>query len=296
VVIDVKEVNKKTGDVKEIEQTKIIEQIRENLLPERKNTFDPKNLNEGECGICQELPNNLAVLSCCGNVVCVVCIIEWMKKLGKQTECIYCRKLLGFHKLIYIPSLDHDKLKTKVTAPLESKKTKIETLLEIIQTKIQSEETRILIFGGQQRTSHGFELNTFENISKGLLRIGVDCGVVKGNRNTRNKKVTDYKKGRVKVLFLDSPESYAGLDLPETTDIIIMNELEICLEEQAIGRAQRFGRKKELQVHKLIYGEEGEIDETRRIDDHVDVEEDVVDIEYSDAEDERSVADYVVTY
>ena len=43
----------------------------------------------------------------------------------------------------------------------------------------------------------------------------------------------------------------AGLNLQETTDIILFHDLSIEREQQVLGRALRLGRKNPLVVHRL---------------------------------------------
>ena len=44
----------------------------------------------------------------------------------------------------------------------------------------------------------------------------------------------------------------AGINLTETTDIILYHEMTISTQNQIIGRAQRIGRKDPLHIHHLI--------------------------------------------
>jgi SNF2 family DNA or RNA helicase len=93
---------------------------------------------------------------------------------------------------------------------------------------------------------------TFANIHQILGTNSISYRELKGQTTTRNKVLEKFKKGGIKVLFLNSKNNGAGINLQEATDIILYHRLSGDLETQVVGRANRIGRKNNLFVHQLI--------------------------------------------
>ena len=74
---------------------------------------------------------------------------------------------------------------------------------------------------------------------------------LRGTKEKRDNTIDSYKTGNVNVLLLNTIHSGAGLHLPETTDIIMYHRLHDYQKTQVIGRANRIGRKINLNVHYL---------------------------------------------
>ena len=68
----------------------------------------------------------------------------------------------------------------------------------------------------------------------------------------REKNIYAFKTGEINVLFLNSKNNGAGINLQEATDIILYHKMNENLETQILGRANRIGRDIELKVHHLI--------------------------------------------
>ena len=68
---------------------------------------------------------------------------------------------------------------------------------------------------------------------------------------TRDKIIHDYKFQDTNVLCLNSVNNGAGINLQETTDIILYHKMQPHMETQIIGRSNRIGRKTNLSVHHL---------------------------------------------
>ena len=79
----------------------------------------------------------------------------------------------------------------------------------------------------------------------------IEYTLIKGNSATRQKKIDNYKNGSTNVIFLNSNSNGSGLNLEETTDIILYHNMSASTREQIIGRANRIGRVKSLNVHHL---------------------------------------------
>ena len=92
---------------------------------------------------------------------------------------------------------------------------------------------------------------SFPLIHRVLQENNVSFKELQGQTGTRNKTITQFKKGDIRVMFLNSKNNGAGINLQEATDIILYHQLDRDLETQVVGRANRIGRKQELFIHQL---------------------------------------------
>ena len=74
---------------------------------------------------------------------------------------------------------------------------------------------------------------------------------IKGHITTRTKNINKFKTGDINVLFLNSKNNGAGINLQQATDIILYHQMSNDTTKQILGRANRIGREKELNVHYL---------------------------------------------
>lgn len=120
----------------------------------------------------------------------------------------------------------------------KNKKTKISYFLEILK---EIETKKILVFSNYNET--------FVMIKKFLDEQKILYLELKGTKEKRDSAIDNYKSGTINILLLNTIYSGAGLNLEETTDIILWHKLCAYQEIQVLGRANRIGRVKELSVH-----------------------------------------------
>ena len=77
-----------------------------------------------------------------------------------------------------------------------------------------------------------------------------------GNIYSINKSINEYNYGNINVLLLNSNLFGCGLNLQCTTDILFLHKTEPTLENQIIGRAQRYGRKDKLNIWYVMHENE----------------------------------------
>lgn len=92
---------------------------------------------------------------------------------------------------------------------------------------------------------------SFTIIKKYLDEKQISYLELRGTKEKRDNTIDLYKTGNVNVLLLNTIHSGAGLNLQETTDIIMYHRLHDYQKTQVIGRANRIGRKLFLNVHYL---------------------------------------------
>ena len=120
----------------------------------------------------------------------------------------------------------------------ERKITQIEQVINIVKNNTNG---KFLIFSDSDAT--------FDLISNVLENNYIDFKQIKGSARERNSIIQEYKNGKINVILLNTNNNGTGINFPETTDIIFYHKMSDLKEKQAIGRAERIGRKIPLNVH-----------------------------------------------
>ena len=97
---------------------------------------------------------------------------------------------------------------------------------------------------------------TFNKIEKKFVEVGITYHILKGQSSCISKHINDYENKKVQVIMLNAQYFGAGMNLQTTTDLIIYHRFSNEMEEQIIGRAQRYGRKGTLNVYYLLHDNE----------------------------------------
>lgn len=209
-------------------KTRIEEQIKD--LDDRYS-----KMIKGDCNICFETISSPVLEPNCQNIFCGKCLLKWLEK---KNTCPLCRNIVKTEDLIIQTDDIHEKNDIKL---IEKKYvTKENKIADIITNK----DGKFIIFSAND--------NSFISIRNILNEHNITYTEVKGNSNKRVQKIDDFKNGNTKVIFLNSSNNGAGINLQETTDIIIYHEMSESTLNQIIGRANRIGRTVPLNVHHLV--------------------------------------------
>jgi len=198
------------------------------------------NMISGNCGICLDLLINPIMEPNCQNLFCGKCILTWLQT---KQNCPLCRQNIISNQLIYLEkeTKKESEEEKKVEVCIEEKKlSKQETIIKIIKNK---PDGKFLIFSSYDQT--------FEQIYLTLEENNINFKLIKGTKQQIQKTINDFKNGELQVLFLNSKFSGSGINLQETTDIILYHDMTENTKTQLIGRANRIGRKLPLHVHQL---------------------------------------------
>lgn len=202
-------------------------------------------VNNETCGICIDTLNTPSMVKCCNMLFCFACISNWMIQFKKKT-CPNCRSRLTKDTLITI-SKDVG-INKKVVEDKDALLSKEDNIRKLFVEKFSS-ESKILIFTEQD--------NTITKVESILKELGIKYLAYK-KTSTGFTNIKGYTDGDIQVALLNSVSHGAGLNLQMTTDIILFHKMSSELETQAIGRAQRPGRKEVLNVYRLSYDKEYE--------------------------------------
>lgn len=226
----------------QLENTNKVDEIKEKIEKAKSSLENLKNkiqeIENEECPVCYDDFNNQKILTnCCKFVLCNNCIKNLVLTTNK---CPFCRTQIDMKSLIV--STTDDIKESDEKKSFASKKSKPDTVIEIINSKPNG---KFLLFSEFWQT--------FSPISEVLTTNNISWAEIKGTTDTKQKNIKLFKEGKIKVLFLNARHDGTGINLPETTDIILYHKVSSdSLETQIFGRALRLGRTSVLHVHRLL--------------------------------------------
>lgn len=214
--------------IKKIEQKIISLEGKCSGLEERLKSF-----KENNCPICLNEFESPTLTNCCNNLFCLTC-------LAMCNKCPLCRQNVDIKHCTVI----HDKkIDNKIDDDKKEKSlcSKLDNLVTIIK---KNPKGKFLLFSNYD--------GTFENVNKRLNDEGITNNKLVGSSAVINSVIKRFTNGDIRVLMLNALNYGSGLNLQMATDIIIYHQLDIELETQVIGRAQRMGRSNSLNVYYLF--------------------------------------------
>jgi len=228
------------------------------------------------CPICYDDFTNPTITPCCSNKFCLNCIAA---ALGSKSVCPMCKNELVMKNLLVISDRTKEEImmsngegkssKKKTSSDIDSnKETTYDTQLEELKTTAPS-------FGKYENMDKIFNLNRDNPVKKYLIfteyesalnskitsildKYGLTYARIRGSSVSISSMVETYRQAddKINVLLINSKYFGSGLNLENTSDIIILHKMQADIEMQVIGRAQRYGRKTNLNVWKLYYQNE----------------------------------------
>jgi SNF2 family DNA or RNA helicase len=213
-----------------IEEWNSKKRLISNKLLTIENRFE--SMISGNCNICFEKLSNPIMEPSCNNLFCGRCILTWLQT---KQNCPLCRQNIVVNQLIYM-----DENKSIESKSENHKLTKQEMIVKIIKEKPDS---KFIIFSSYDQT--------FDQIHLALADNNINFKLLKGSVQQIQRTINDYKSGDLQVLFLNSKFNGSGINLQETTDIILYHDMSEATKTQLIGRANRIGRTSPLHVHQL---------------------------------------------
>lgn len=226
------------------------------------------------CCICYDAISNQTVAPCCSNSFCFGCINQWISlqqhhnaarasDASRASEsadavCPLCKASLSVSDLLVVtPPADEagtdstsaastSTSAAEVTNPNSSKLANLEAILR--DRCAVAGRRKVLVFSS-------FE-NTFNGIVAMLERAGIYYRFLKGNRFSIRAIEREYREGCLDVLLVNTANYGSGLNLENTTDVVLLHQFGTDIEHQVIGRAQRYGRTDPLKVWVLLHENE----------------------------------------
>lgn len=167
--------------------------------------------------------DNPVVTECCKQLF-NESTIEELYKLNPNVQCPMCRQPLTVIKIVESIPI--------VSINPSSHLTRLENFRNVVSTIYEKTglNTKLLIFSEYNKT--------FELIDEVLSQFPM----LYTKYISDAKLLEKYKKHKINILLLNARSHSAGLNLENTTDIIIYHEMTEDMETQIIGRANRLGR------------------------------------------------------
>jgi SNF2 family DNA or RNA helicase len=188
-------------------------------------------IGTSECKICYTALESPTILLCCSNIFCGRCLLGWFNQWLKST-CPMCRQKVDIKRQMVAVTPEVIEGDTYTKDPL----TKNAALLTICRQR-----KAVLVFANHE--------GALSLILEVLKKGGVDADLYSGRNTTC---IDRFRASELRVLVVD-PRATAGIAIPEATTIVLYHEMHPGLEVQAVGRAQRLGRKGRLEVYRLRY-------------------------------------------
>jgi hypothetical protein len=249
-----------------INKRKAIEDLKYKITCIEERVKDVEN-----CPICYDDFANPAITPCCSNKFCFNCIAA---ALNSKSVCPMCKMELSISKLMMITDKTKDEIKLAQQEKAENVK-KNEKQAVTYDELLENLRIRASEFSKYENMDKIFELNSNQSVKKYLIfteyestlntriasildKWGLTYGRIRGSSSNINNMVQTYKKmdNELNVLLINSKYFGSGLNLENTSDIIIIHKMQADIEMQVIGRAQRYGRVSNLRVWKLYYQNE----------------------------------------
>ncbi len=231
------------------------------------------------CCICCDNICNKTAVPCCDSTFCFKCITKWV--VTRKETCPLCKARLVPNDLLVVqdaavtpvrqvvgPSYSsaaaaqeqeeqqeqeeaEDGRPERIAARLarsgsgSSSLTKLQVLQRIITARRRDEAAKLLIFSSNE--------NTFVEVSRILTSCGMRFAQLKGNGGCVNNILSDYRGSALDALLINTTHYGNGLNLENTTDVILFHRFGTEIEHQVLGRAMRMGRTVPLHVWYLLY-------------------------------------------
>lgn len=200
-----------------------------------------------DCMVCFSSPGNRTITKCCHNTFCFECICKW---LNVRSSCPLCREKITITD--HIMMITDDDNGTEVSGGgdggLHCVMSKFDTLVKLLgHIREGNAHAKILIFSEFDRT--------FEKIAHVIRTMGMRYGMLKGPglmKNMERFKADTQGANSLDILMINSTAYGSGMNLENSTDVILFHHSNKQTEAQVIGRAQRPGRTSYLNVWHLV--------------------------------------------
>jgi rubrerythrin len=206
-----------------------------------------KNPADEQCPICFCEVQKPALTPCCRHLFCFGCICEVMKR---TSVCPMCRETIpNIQAVQVIGGAAESSGDTEEPAKTEEAKPEILTKQEQFRAFLKANpDARVLMFSGYDAT--------FSGLSNVLLTDGVSHATLQGSQARIAKLIREFEAGKYRVLFLNSRNMGAGLNIMPATHVVLYHRMSAETQNQIIGRAMRMGRTQSLTVVHLLHGNE----------------------------------------
>ena len=190
------------------------------------------------CVACMKLLPQKRLLAPCNHTMCETC------SEGSLSQCPACRESVTSSSLkeVVVETPGSSEVTEEEALP-----DKLTCLIDIVTTA--NPEAKILLFSKHVRVYRRIQdMFSLHNVTFGDLAGGSQAHI--------DSVIRDFKQGNTKVLMVDPSLFACGLDIQNTTDVIMLHKMDEHTERQVVGRAQRPGRTGRLSVWYILNANE----------------------------------------
>ena len=184
------------------------------------------------CSICFDTQDNPVITPCCSKIFCASCILPWM---ARTLACPLCRA--AFHPS-ELRAIGENIPRGPDARPRLPKKS--EALIKILE---ENPNGKFLIFSRYENPL----FSLYERLSTSYT-----SATLQGNKDVIAHLLDNFSKGKTKILFLNSRNAAAGINIPAATHVILLHKMAQEEEKQILGRAYRMGRTTPLHFIQLL--------------------------------------------
>ena len=219
-------------------------QIIENKIMMISNRIRESNV----CIICYEpTDTNRTITTCCQNSFCFPCINTW---LLNKAACPMCKAKMTSNDYMVInedmPSCSHSEIKEIDEHQTHESFDKYKNLKIVLENRAVG--SKFLIFSAYD--------SSFNDVLPILANLEIKFEYLKGPGSHIASIVRKYKEKDLDVLLVNMRNYGSGLNLENTSDIVMFHKESNQSECQIIGRAHRMGKTDPLNIHYLLYANE----------------------------------------
>ena len=196
------------------------------------------------CPVCYDDITNKSVTPC-GHAFCFKCIHVW---INLNSHCPMCKAILTQRDVLVIDR--------------ERRLEEVETTRVVTTSDAYDKIQNLMIILGNRRPGAKFLIfssydTTFNRIMEKLEETpDIKFSCLKGNKNSIKQKLLNYRNSDLDVLLVNATNYGSGLNLENTTDVIMFHKCDSEIEKQVIGRAQRAGRTSRLNLWYMVHDNE----------------------------------------
>ena len=259
----------------ELQRIKLNLQLLKRKLTNTKKTYDNisrtynylvksiQTLNTEEhlnCPIClDEIEREKLTITKCGHKFCWDCIYNTYKTNGNgNIKCPCCNNIITINDLYLLKDNKKEEISDVSLIELNDivesvRSTKIGNIIHFLKTTLKKDD-KVILFSQWDELLHkvGSKLEQFK------LKI-VYCD---GSVYNKKRAITSFvKNDDVNVILLSSCNAASGINLTSANKIILLEpiygsqEYRKDIESQAIGRADRLGQKRPIEIYRFIIKE-----------------------------------------
>jgi len=219
---------------------------KETLLTTKISHIKEKLVEKSNCPICYGGIENKTILKCCNTGYCLECITLWLS-MNKCHGCPFCRSKITLLDAIVV----NPDYKESCASKKMELKDKLYHLKNYLMEAVKNPDFKMLIFADYYES--------FDKITNILNKLKLNSSMIKGSAGAVNKTIDRYKStgpDSINVLMLNSEYCGSGINLENTSNVVIFHYMNKQKDRQIIGRAQRPGRTSKLDIMRLCYENE----------------------------------------